>query len=196
MLKTRTKPRPTIAYNPLSQGRYRFVEHASRGLRLVGFADTIVRLNHTGWYTDSDYSTLMRGVVYQLPSRKGCTQYLAGYADPWNDDAAFLCMDIEHDKEDAARFADRIAEIYAEKERDYQDAWRAALDAKEKAQEARDHVRAEIEMLRELGDITNPGAAIAFRCYDAALDAYRDTMSKLGDALIDAKRVGLSYRDV
>ncbi len=104
----------------------RWVENVSRGLRLVGFADEVARaegrrgIDHKGWYTDDEFQDeVLRGVVYQLPARHGLTTYIYGYADPNNDDCALLCFDPTTHKRDAARAADRFAEIFAEDERDY-----------------------------------------------------------------------------
>lgn len=118
-----------IEYNPRfgahGYSHVRWVENASRGLRLVGYCDDITRsICHTGWFTDDDQTEKYRGVVYQLPSR-GEPLYAYGYADPDNEDCALLCFDGENDKEDAARAADRFAEIFAEHERDYREAWQA-----------------------------------------------------------------------
>jgi hypothetical protein len=116
-----------IEYNPICEPKsmhgyrgVRWIENVSRGLRFVGYADDIARLNHKGWYIrDEDYGEVYRGVVYQLPARHGLPQYVYGYADPCNDDCALICFDVEADKADAARAADRFAEIFAEHERDY-----------------------------------------------------------------------------
>ena len=114
----------------------RWIENVSRGLRLVGYADEIARIDHKGWYTDDDGSNgeTYRGIVYQLPSH-GETLYVYGYADPCNDDCALLCFDTETDKLDAARAADRFAEIFAEEQREYSTAWQAGRRAEEIADE-------------------------------------------------------------
>ena len=125
-----------IEFNPVCDPKnvhgyknVRWIENASRGLRLVGFADEIARIGHKGWYTDDDCAfETYRGIVYQLPARRGQTQYVYGYADPNNDDCALLCFDVEADKADAARAADRFAEVCAETERDYQRAWHAGRE--------------------------------------------------------------------
>jgi hypothetical protein len=140
-MATKTKPK-TIEFNPVHEAHgyrhVRWIENASRGLRLVGFADEIARaehsraIDHTGWYTDDDGDfDKYRGVVYQLPARNGATQYVYGFADPNNDDCALLCFDPETDKMEAARYADNFAERFAEQERDYQRAWRAGRDCEE-----------------------------------------------------------------
>jgi len=132
----------TIAYNPVvdparahGYKNARWVENVSHGLRLVGFADDIIaHCDHNGWHTEDDCDgDIYRGVVYQLPSRAGETLYAYGYADPCNDDCAFLCFDLETDKEEAARQADRFAELFAEEQRDYNRAWRAGRDCEQLA---------------------------------------------------------------
>lgn len=133
----RNKVRPKcIDYAPSFEAHgykhVRWVENASRGLRLVGFADEITRdegpyraVRHTGWFTDDDQTEKYRGVVYLLPSR-GEPRYVFGYADPNNDDCALLCFgEPENEKPDAARAADRFAEIFAEEACAYSEAWQA-----------------------------------------------------------------------
>ena len=135
------KKQPTIEYNPFNDPKnmhgyrnVRWIENVSCGLRRVGFADEIARaeghyrmIDHKGWFTDDDGMSgeVYRGVVYQLPARHGLTQYVYGYDDPDNDGCALLCFDPVTDKIEAAKQADRFAEILAEQERDYQRAWSA-----------------------------------------------------------------------
>lgn len=112
----------TIEYNPAHETHgysVRWVEDVSCGLRLVGFADEISRIDHRGWFTDEFQDETYRGIVYQLPARHGVSQYVYGYADPNNDGCALLCFNVETDKLEAARQADRFAEIFAEYARDY-----------------------------------------------------------------------------
>jgi hypothetical protein len=121
----------------------RFVENPrANGLRFVGYADKIVRLDHTGHYTDPDGCNSIRGVVYQLPARNGNPLFLAGHDNSDNgaadcggpalldfsqlfegDAGARLCDD--KGARDAARAADSFAEREAESEREYQTAWQA-----------------------------------------------------------------------
>lgn len=124
----------------------RFVERpAANGLRFVGYADKLARLNHTGWYTDRDGSSKIRGVVYQLPARGGRAVYVAGHDDENNGGADFggpALLDFsnlflgevggneypfepEQAARDAAYSADSFAEREAEEEREYQAAWQA-----------------------------------------------------------------------
>ena len=148
-MKKKIAPK-VIGYNPAFEAhRYknvRWVENASRGLRLVGFADEIASaegrrrtINHKGWHTDEDGGNgeYYRGVVYLLPSR-GAPAYVYGYADPCNDDCALLCFDPEADKMDAARYADQFAERFAEDQRDCDRAYQAGRRCEELADEVKD----------------------------------------------------------
>lgn len=103
-----------------------YYEKADETFRLLGFADEIAARNdhrraidHKGWFVDEFQGEVMRGVVYKLARGRG---YMVGYADPWNNGAAFLEHSTAEDDMQAAREADHIAEREAEKERDYQEA--------------------------------------------------------------------------
>lgn len=103
-------------------------ENPEAHLRFVGKAHDIINLRHTGWYIDDMQHETTHGVVYQLPARNGKTQYLYGYADTWSGaNGACLSLDIADDKEDAARWADGIAERFAESEREYREAGSARM---------------------------------------------------------------------
>ena len=130
----------TIEFNPIHTSHgysVRWIENVSLGLRLVGFADEILpRLRHKGWFIDEDLQDeVYRGVVYQLPSHKGETRFVYGYADPYNKDCALICFDLQSEKEDTARHADRMAEIFAEEQRDYSRAQRAGMEYTDLAEE-------------------------------------------------------------
>lgn len=141
------KPIKAIEFNPVNDPKHmhgyknvRWVENVSKGLRLVGFADEIAgrRIDHKGWYTtdDNDFGEVYRGVVYQLPSHGDEGEcYVYGYADPCNADCALLSFDITGNKEEAARYADRFAEIFAEEARDYNRAWQAGRRCSDIAEE-------------------------------------------------------------
>lgn len=60
----------------------RWIERpAMAGLRFVGFADKLARLDHTGWFLspDGDDGETARGCVYQLPARNGRPIYVEAY---------------------------------------------------------------------------------------------------------------------
>lgn len=66
---------------------------ADMGLRVVGHADEIARIDHKGWFLhDDDCGDTVRGIVMQLPGRSKRPLFLAGYADPHNDGP--VCVDI------------------------------------------------------------------------------------------------------
>ncbi len=157
----KTKPK-FIEYNPASTihgyENVRWVENVSRGLRLVGFADEIAQkegnwraINHKGWFTDDDGDgETYRGIVYKLPRRHGLPTYVYGYADPCNADCALLCFDPTTEVMDAARSADRFAEICAEEERDYQRAWRAGRDYEELAEQIKEERTEALKLAEEM----------------------------------------------
>lgn len=109
------------------------------GLRFVDYADQILGLRHTGWYTDDDCHETYRGAVWQWPARNGRGRYVAGYEDPNIKGAARL--DIRHvgdDKADAARMADGTARIGAEREREYREQSDAGFHYVSLGEEAKD----------------------------------------------------------
>lgn len=85
-------------------------------LRVVR-ADSIIRLKHTGWFTDDDgMGDTCFGVVARLPRSRG---FLAGWSLGANMATSFS-RTIHDTEEEAARAADREAELSAEREREYQ----------------------------------------------------------------------------
>lgn len=143
----------------------RFIERpAQAGLRFVGYADEIARLDHTGHYLceDGDMGEIARGAVYQLPARNGCPIYVEAIRLSTDDDAAIVYLGERHigdggldpsdDKiaRDAARGADREAELYAEEERAYGAASDAGFRCSEKLGDAASEREEAREMLAEL----------------------------------------------
>jgi hypothetical protein len=98
------------------------------GLREAGRADSLCRsIKHTGWYLSEDNETgeTAFGVVFRLPARKGQSIFVAGYRTSYDDSGAAVCFESTEDETQAAQWSDHIAEILAEKERDYNTAWQA-----------------------------------------------------------------------
>lgn len=148
------KPYPAATWQPDSAG-LAYVDHPENaGLRLVGRVSPDFRRGPfngnpaEGWVTDPygitcrDGTGLCCGVVYQLPARKGCARFVAGYQfGGGDDDGAMLdlsrvytslsargddCSPVDHeDARDAACAADSMAQKAAEDEREYQTAWAA-----------------------------------------------------------------------
>ena len=134
------------------------------GLRFVGWSDELAGISHTGWFLDSDIQDdVARGCVYATPSRRGVATYIeairVGSTDRggnWTDqngtdgsamlflkashkgDAGGYNFDASDDKgaRDAAYGADREAQIYGERESEYQTAWRAGNDVREELERA------------------------------------------------------------
>jgi hypothetical protein len=99
-------------------------------------AHEIVRLDHTGWYTDIDQTALCIGHVFTLPARPGFPYgvFLAGYycSDNWE---RVLYPDVYHEREECARAADRYAERFAEIEREHSEKWHEARNLEDKIEE-------------------------------------------------------------
>lgn len=163
------------------------------GLRFVGFSDEILSgrrgVDHNGWflYPDGDPGEVARGAVYQLPARGGRPVYVEAlrtgeggwrdWRDMGEDGSALLFLNDRHLGEQggreatgdcdalisAARGADEEARIYAEKEREYQEAWRAGADCAEKEAEAKEERKAARELARELRAILKHVAPDRFR---------------------------------
>lgn len=107
--------------------------------RNVTEADELVRLNHKGWYVDSNYDETTKGIVVQLPARDGKPVYLHGCTDPWNANMALIAWrecEWTEDKEEAARWADSVAESYAEMLREDH----AKEEAKHEIEQARERI--------------------------------------------------------
>lgn len=125
-------------------------------LRFVGLAGDIApsRDRHTGWYVDRFQDEAVSGVVYRLPSGRG---FLAGYTDLWNGakDGSGPCnleFEAHPTAEEAARRADRLAEIYAEFLRDdsiQQEAKMRAEDLTERVGTLREEIRELVRGIRE-----------------------------------------------
>lgn len=172
---------------PFGPGVQWVEEPGAIGLRFVGFADHIARINHKGWFTDEDQmGGTLRGAVYQLPARNGRPRFMAGYqnSEDGTDGAALALREVfigedsedEDAKRDAAYRADRLAEIVAESERDYQAAWHEgskAASAIATAESAREEAK------RVLRDVR----AIAATGYDDSLArSLRDRLRPIAQA--------------
>lgn len=119
------------------------------GLRLVGTAHDLAprAVRHTGWFTDGFQDGTAWGVVFRLGKSRGFVAGLATSNGP--DGGACLELEILGDESDAALRADQLAEIYAESERDYSDAWQAGQRAAEYLETARELGRGILELLKD-----------------------------------------------
>jgi hypothetical protein len=94
-----------------------------REFRNERFADEVVRLNHTGWFGDTEHGEkLHRGIVGSLPHGK----FIAGYFQDDNEERIYIHETFD-DESDAARMADEHARIAAEKEDEYSQKWHEAM---------------------------------------------------------------------
>ncbi len=160
-------------FSAFGESHMRWIENpAACGLRFVGYADDLTPLlDHNGWYLDYEGNETARGIVYQLPARRGRPIFVCGYADPYNrrkgreyTNPAALSFDVIYgesgyfstspidnpDAADAGRFADRITEIMAEAERDYQEVYRARHDFEDCADEIKTTRRNALDLIADI----------------------------------------------
>lgn len=140
-------------WQPSNPGQY-YMETPESAFRVIAAHDVpSARIEHTGHYTNSDGESflgegLIWGVVAQLAGRDGKARFVAGYQFGQETGATLDLSrifeshgeDSQSARIDAALAADRLAEIAAERERDYQagsnagDSW---LDCLEQAKAIR-----------------------------------------------------------
>lgn len=200
-------PHPTQngrAYSPDWSPRthWRWIEKPRAvGLRFAGYADALAKIGHRGWYIDDFYSETARGVVFLLPNGRA----VYGVQDPHNgsadnDGPCLICVSDVCDVEkyglaQIACWADRSAEMYAELERDQQQADSEARAAFSEANEARDECRNALESLRAARQASDP-TGIETYCdefrdaWETYRDAFRRALGMLGG------RFEINYSDV
>lgn len=119
-----------------------------------GDAHDILKLDHTGWYTDNFQYETVKGAVVSLPGPRGIDgtrrrrYYPAIYSDTF--DVATVYIDDGEEGDDAereaARSADHYAERYAEDSREYE----AKEQAEQQIDEAREAIKAARAKIRAL----------------------------------------------
>lgn len=151
--------------------RYRWVENASRGLRVHGPAHDIAgrRIRGMGWCMDPcgeygrDGEGLAVGYVLQLPGRDRRPRYVPAVLDDCNPDCYVVDFHNMHDDAvECAGDADHMAECYADREREYRLADMAENEISElraEALELRRQHRAAIADMRALRAAVMPGNA-------------------------------------
>lgn len=136
-------------------GKRRWVENPEReGFRFVGYADEIAGLRHRGWFVDDNEDEVYRGAVYRLPHGR----FVAGFPDPYNDGPAFVELETTDDEQTAARWADDLARIMAEENREWSRASSARIDHDQMGADMAVHRRGFLK-LRELKRLDANGNA-------------------------------------
>lgn len=171
-------------------GRYIVMNiSAVEGLRDVGHADEVIRLNHRGWFADAHQDDTYRGHVWQLPARNGEPAYICGYAD--EDGGAVILsasngqLDVTSEKEDAARWADGLAERNARRDCEYSEAdqkLQAALDtvAEHKA-EAGQIIRA-LRDQKAVGPLAGTLCTMLLEEFSSARRQFHKALAELAEA--------------
>lgn len=82
----------------------------------------VIRMRHTGWFTDEGCQEYMLGIVCRLTHGR----FVAGYRWTSNDEYVIFVGEIFTDEDDCARMADEHARVTAETEKEYDIRWNAA----------------------------------------------------------------------
>lgn len=168
------------------------LESSHIDFRSVGYSDEILPrgIRHTGWLRDEDQCfSVYRGQVWQLPARRGAVRYVCGFVD---DDAGSLFLDADngrilvHDsKEDAASYADSLAEKCAELDREFYNADSMQQAAGEKMRQACESA-AEITRIsreqRKIGPMAPAVREVLWREMRAAREDLRAALGEMAEA--------------
>lgn len=99
------------------------------------YAHEIIRLDHTGWYTDS-YGDIARGLVVALPHGR----FIAGYEWSSNGERVYFPT-VYDDKNDAAQAADDEARRFAEQAQEDDAKYQAARELEDKIEDGLTRLR-------------------------------------------------------
>ncbi len=138
----------SIAYNrQRDEDGTLFIENPENGLRYLGKCHEVARkedfrFDCQGWYLDEYCDETVCGGVYMLPHGR----YVPATIDPWGNGACLDFSDIKDNARDAVYAADRLAELYAEKEREY----RRVLKIEERVEEIASEIKQARQACREL----------------------------------------------
>ena len=103
--------------------------------------------DHTGWFVNSFQDETVHGMVYRLPARDGKPLYAPAVSDHCgNPGSCFSFRDVTEDLIGAIREADRLAECWAESEREYE----ARENARLRIEENREQIKSEYAEFRKL----------------------------------------------
>jgi len=139
--KYRTGLRDTASLHRGMNGRTPIWYSHEGVFRREQFADEIINLRHSGWYSHhegwcgKDGSGLVRGLVVRLPHGR----FLAGYYVGDNDEHVYF-PELFTDEEDAARMADEHARVIAEQMQDDSRKWDEARKLEEESEQARERL--------------------------------------------------------
>lgn len=119
--------------------------------RTLGFAHEVCphAVKHHGWYCEEECESLVQGYVLQLPTRHGIEQFVPGVS--WTDCDGVTLWPLERydEEEDAARAADRYAELIAEYEREHNHGARQYTDAERVVEESVEEIGEAHQSLRD-----------------------------------------------
>ena len=179
---------------------------AAAGLRFIGWSDEISRrygsrsIDHTGWYCRDDcQESTLRGGVWQLTGKGRRARYVSGYIEqegrgemnPGSAALALWTLEIgepgdgpdESAMLSAAIYADNIARIAADREREEDSAYQAGRRAAESIQEAESARPLALAVMASLRSLERD----AGRPADVVRDSARATLQRAREALETAR---------
>ena len=104
--------------------------HTGEQFRNERFCDDVARIDHAGWYTDTEGREKARGIVGRLPHNR----YIVGYHWSSNGERVYF-PEVYDDETEAARAADSHAESFAESAREDSERFDAMQDAENETEE-------------------------------------------------------------
>lgn len=152
-----------ITFNPefeFHREHLRWVENASKGLRVVGKCHEIARNEGygswrdypTGWYVDMYQQETVSGVVIALPGHDRHPVYVPAVEDAYNNDSYVVNFrDVTDDLRDATSWANSLAEHWAEQAREDDMKYRAETrieDAKSEIETVKAETRSIVRELK------------------------------------------------
>lgn len=178
---------------------------AAAGLRFIGWSDEISRrygsrsVDHKGWYNREGEEETLRGGVWQLPGKGRRARYVSGYAEfegrgemnPGSAALALWTLEIgepgdgpdESAMLSAAIYADNIARIAADRQREEDSAYQAGRRAAESIQEAESARPLALALMASLRSLERD----AGRPADVVRDSARATLQRAREALETAR---------
>lgn len=142
-----------------------WVTHDGPAFNRERFADEVINLRHTGWYTDSE---CMNGTYRGLVAYLSRGRWLAGYYSSDNGERVYF-HGVHDSERDAAHMADEHARVSAERESEYQDRYRAA-------QELQDGISLDSYRLRECLALRN------HKCFEGMRAEIAELIESIRDA--------------
>lgn len=172
-----------IFYNKPTEKGLRWIENLSAGLRVVP-VEKLIRTSIRGWYVNNFQHETTEAFVIRLPHGR----LVAACSDPWNEDSFLVdFQNITTDETAAAHWAERLAESYADEEREGDLLYQTEQATETLNDEISTTRKKIIELCRQarLAKQATPNSCAA---YPAIVQAIRDQVADLLDDINKARK--------